>query len=289
MINIIKFSDFCTKRGESQGKAAVSNGKPETLKTGMIPVDDILPNPAQPRRYFSRESMDELTASVKKFGVMQPITVRFLSHNAYELVSGERRLMAAKAAGLTNIPAVIISVNDDKSALLALSENMQRQNLNFIEEAEGYNMLIEEYNFSIEELSEMFGKSAACINGKIRLLKLSKDVRSMIVMNGLSERHAKAILKIPDEYVQKSVLDKVIAEELSSKKTEELVNAELEKMRNDEYYAEKREKRSFSDIRLFTNTIKRSVDLIKRSGVDANYDVEQDGNNVKITISIASS
>jgi ParB family chromosome partitioning protein len=120
-------------------------------------------------------------------------------------------------------------------------------------------------------------------------LKLSKEVRSMIVINGLSERHAKAILRIPDEYVQKSVLDKVITEELSSKKTEELVNSELEKMRNDEYYAAKREKRSFSDIRLFTNTIKHSVEIIKRSGVDADYDIEKDENGVKITISIAES
>ncbi|MCI1959013.1 MAG: ParB/RepB/Spo0J family partition protein [Clostridia bacterium] len=289
MINIIKFSDFCTKRSENQGKAVVASNKPETLNTSMIPVNDILPNPSQPRRYFSRESMDELTASVKKFGVVQPITVRFLGHGTYELVSGERRLMASKAAGLEKIPAIILSINDDKSALLALSENMHRQNLNFMEEAEGYNMLISEYNFSVEQISNMFGKSPACISGKVRLLKLSKEVRSMIVINGLSERHAKAILRIPDEYVQKSVLDKVITEELSSKKTEELVNSELEKMRNDEYYAAKREKRSFSDIRLFTNTIKHSVEIIKRSGVDADYDIEKDENGVKITISIAES
>jgi ParB family chromosome partitioning protein len=218
---------------------------------------------------------------------MQPITVRFLSHNAYELVSGERRLMASKAAGLQTIPAIILSVNDDRSALLALSENMHRQNLNFMEEAEGYRMLIDEYDFTVEDISEMFGKSAASISGKMRLLKLSQEVRNMIIINGLSERHAKAILRIPDEYVQKSVLDKIITEELSSKKTEELVNSELEKMRNDEYYAEKREKRSFSDIRLFTNSIKRSVDLIKRSGIDAEYDVEKDEKGVKITISIA--
>jgi len=288
MINIVKFSDFCSKRGENQGKAEVAaSSKPDVLNTTMLPVNEILPNPSQPRSFFSRESMDELTASIKKFGVLQPITVRFLSRDVYELVSGERRLIACKAAGLSRIPAIIVSVNDDKSALLALSENMHRQNLNFVEEAEGYKMLTDEYGFSIGEISEMFGKSPSSINSKIRILKLSKEVRSMMIINGLSERHAKAILRIPDEYVQKSVLDKVITDELSSKKTEELVSEELEKMRNDEYYAEKREKRGFSDIRLFTNTIKRSVELIKRSGINADYTVEQGDKGVKIIIDIA--
>ena len=152
----------------------IKTGEEESKKDIVyISVDSIRPNPYQPRKRFSKASLDELCESIKQYGVIQPINVRKIGNNHYELVAGERRLRAAIMAGLDKIPAIIIDVNDNDSAILALIENLQREDLNYLEEAEGYNNLIMEHNLTQEELAMRIGKSQSTIANKIRLLRLS--------------------------------------------------------------------------------------------------------------------
>ncbi|MCQ4727423.1 ParB/RepB/Spo0J family partition protein [Anaerotignum faecicola] len=274
----IKFYDFFQKKVQNRNDKKVVD----------IPIEDIKPNPAQPRKYFHKESLEELTSSIKEFGVMQPITVRLINGHCYELVCGERRLRAAKLAGLSTIPAMVVSINDNKSALIALTENIQRQNLNYIEEALGYQSLVEDYGLTQEEVAQKLGKSQSSIANKIRLLRLSDNIKGMLLDNNLTERHARSFLKIPDERVREEVVYQVIQEGLNVKKTEELVNETIEKLRESVIErSDQKIKRNLGDIRLVTNTIKKSVELMKNSGIDAVYKVEEKPEGYEIVISIA--
>lgn len=283
MLNIIKFSDL-------RGKKNINSLHDElNVKDGVydIPVNDIKPNPNQPRKFLRRDELDLLTESVKKFGVCQPIKVRFINNKFYEIISGERRLMAAKAAGLEKIPAIILNISDSKGAVLSILENMYFQKLNFIEEAEGYNSLVEDYGYSEKEIASMFGMRDIEVSKKLRFMRFNAECRRIIVESGISKEHALIVLKIPDQQIQRSILRKISDSKLSLKKTEELVEYEIEKIKSDELiFSEQKEKRNFTDMRLLTNTVKRSVDLMKKSGVEAGYEVEQSGEETKIIISI---
>jgi len=187
-----------------------------TKKDGLknityININSIRPNPYQPRKQFNKAALDELCESVKQYGVMQPINVRKISNNTYELVAGERRLRAATMAGLTEIPAIVINVDDNDSAVIALIENLQREDLTYLEEAEGYNNLITEHGFTQEQLAQKIGKSQSTIANKIRLLRLSPLVKKILMDNNLTERHARALLKLHDEQLQLKVL-KIVCE-----------------------------------------------------------------------------
>lgn len=273
MLSALKFSDFKFSRKE--------------MKIHNLPIDKIRPNPYQPRKYFDKKMLEELADSIQRYGVMQPINVRLINGCSFELVSGERRLRASKIAGLTMIPAIIVNVSDNDSAVIALIENLQRQDLSFLEEAEGYYNLIKDYGLTQEELAERVGKSQSTIANKLRLLKLSDEVKKLIEQNDLTERHARALLRIPDEQMQKTVLLKVVAQDLNVKKTEELVVTTINKMLEDSApRTEQKIKRNFSDIRLLTNTIKQSLDIIRKSGVDAIYDVNDNKEYYEINIKI---
>lgn len=273
MLSAIKLADFKFSKKEPR----IHN----------LPIEKIRPNPYQPRKFFDKKSMDELAASIKEYGVMQPINVRLINGCSYELVAGERRLRASQMAGLTTIPSLIVDVSDNDSGVIALIENLQRQNLNYLEEAEGYQNLMEDYGMTQEQLAAKLGKSQSTIANKLRILKLPQDVKKLLLEHGLTERHARALLKIPDTAVQKSVLDQVIAQELNVKKTEEVVEETIEKMRRHELpLMEQKVKRSVNDIRLFTNTIKQSVDIINKSGLNATYDVDQREDGYEIVIKI---
>ncbi|WP_058486392.1 nucleoid occlusion protein [Defluviitalea phaphyphila] len=261
--------------------------KSKELKVEFIPVDKIRPNPYQPRKNFDKKALEELTNSIKEYGVMQPITVRMIGNSSYELVAGERRLRACKNAGLDVIPAVLVDVNDQDSAVLSLIENLQREELNFLEESEAYNNLMQDYGFTQEELAKRLGKSQSTIANKLRLLKLSSEVKKVILENNLSERHARALLRLPDEKMQFMVLKRVISQGLNVKKTEELVEKMIEKIINkSQEKKEQKMKRYLKDIRLFTNTIQQAVDLIQQSGVEAKYTMEEKEDFYEIKIKI---
>lgn len=244
--------------------------KTDQKKITYIPIENIRPNPYQPRRTFDQASLEELCNSIKEYGVIQPINVRKTSSNYYELVSGERRLRASIMAGLKEIPAIIIDVNEDDLAIMALIENLQREDLGYMEEAEGYRNLIKEHGLTQEELAQKIGKSQSTIANKIRLLRLPPMVKKILADHNLTERHARALLKLPDEQLQLKVLQKVCEKDLNVKKTEELVQKVLEKYTNPKTQENgKKLTRTIKDIRIFVNTIKQAIEMMKKSGVNA--------------------
>lgn len=254
----------------------------------QLPIDKIRPNPYQPRKYFNRSALEELADSIALYGVIQPITVRRMSGGYYELVAGERRLRAGELAGLKTIPAILVQVSDSDSAVLAFIENIQRQNLSFLEEAEGYRNMMEDYGLTQEELAAKLSKSQSAIANKLRVLKLEESVKKQLLEHQFTERHARALLRLPDENSRLAVLAEMIKEEMNVKRTEKLVEQTLEEMRHKQITerTEKREKRYITDFRLFTNTIKQSVEVIRRSGMEVVYEDTQDEECCEIVIRI---
>ena len=255
----------------------------------QLPIDKIRSNPYQPRKYFNRAALEELSDSIKTYGVLQPITVRKMSGGYYELVAGERRLRASELAGLDTIPAILMQVSDSDSAVMAFIENIQRQNLSFLEEAEGYRNMMEDYGLTQEELASKLSKSQSSIANKLRVLKLEDSVKKLLLEYHFTERHARALLKLPDEETRLFVLAQMVQEEMNVKKTEELVEATLEEMRpRPVEKGEQKEKRYIRsrDFRIFTKTIKQSVEIIRRSGMDVDYEDKQDEEGCEIVIRI---
>ena len=242
-----------------------------------IPVDKVIPNPYQPRKVFSDSALEELSKSIQEYGVLQPITVR-QKDNGYELVAGERRLRAAKLAKLETIPAIINNMSDQHSAVLALLENLQREDLNFIEESLGYENLIKEHNFTQQQLAEKLGKNQSTIANKLRILKLPDTVKQYLVENGLTERHARALLKLPNEELMMDIVQKVVKLELTVKKTETL-KAEQE--------PEKKQNIKFSmSMKLYVNTLKQAYDAIINTGIDAKYNEIDKGDYLEVVVKI---
>jgi ParB family chromosome partitioning protein len=233
-------------------------------------IESVRPNPYQPRRQFSKGALEELCESIRQYGVIQPINVRKISNNNYELVAGERRLRAAIMAGLKEIPAIVVNINDNDSAVMALIENLQREDLSYMDEAEGYNNLINEHGFTQEELAQKVGKSQSTIANKIRLLRLSPMVKKILADNNLTERHARALLKLHDEQLQLKVLKYVVERGLNVKKTEELVERAIDKYtkKDVDKVPDKKFTKAIKDIRIFINTIRQAIDLMKKSGVN---------------------
>ena len=244
-----------------------------------INVDEIFPNTYQPRRYFNEDALQELSASIKEHGIIQPITVRKRGEK-FELVAGERRWRAARIAELSHVPCNIIEITDTESAEIALLENLQREDLNFMEEAEAYYNLINDHKFTQEELAQRMGKKQSTIANKLRLLKLSQKVRLICLENNLTERHARALLALPSEELQLKVLDKVIKNGLNVKKTEELINSELLEKAAEE---RKSKRRGVMPGKLYVNTIKQ---VFNKFDIPADYKLKELEDSIEITVSI---
>ena len=212
------------KRGLGKGLEALIP-KAEHKEKGFViemDIESLTPNLFQPRKNFDKEKMEELKGSIKKHGIIQPIVVRKMA-NGYEIVAGERRLKAAKEIGLKNIPAIIKSFNNEKSLEIALVENIQREDLNPVEQANAFKRLIDEFNLTQQELAEVTGKSRALVTNTIRLLKLNPEIQKNISEGKISFGHAKLLLSIEDEEVQKAVCDRIMANDLSVRDTERLI------------------------------------------------------------------
>ena len=179
-------------------------------KTMEVPVELIKANSEQPRKNFAEEQLIELRDSIKEFGVLQPLILKREVNGDYLLIAGERRLRAAMMAGLDRVPAVIKDASDEEVSLIALVENIQRENLGYIEEAKAYRNIMEKYGMSQLALSEKLGKNQSTISNKIRLLSLPKDIQDILVENKLTERHARALLKIEDDQMRRVVIGKVL-------------------------------------------------------------------------------
>lgn len=242
-----------------------------------IPINSIRPNPYQPRKSFNQKALDELSQSIKAFGVIQPISVRRLTDKSYELIAGERRLRATEQAEINEIPAIIVEYRDTESAMIALVENLQREDLNFLEEAEGFNSLIYDHGLTQQQLAEKLGKSQSTIANKLRLLKLPTDIKKTLIDGELTERHGRVLLKLPDDDLRRVVLDKVISRNLNVSKTEALVEDMLNDLRKNEEIDYKQNVKSLINIRIYTNTLKKAFKAIREYGIDAEYkEVEKD-------------
>lgn len=232
-----------------------------------IPIISIRPNKTQPRKNFDEESLLSLARSISANGILQPLTVRKVTESEYELIAGERRLRASIIAGLKTVPCVLLKCTDKDSAVFALIENLQRADLNMFEEARGISRLIRKFNVTQEEAALKLGKKQSTVANKLRLLKLTLEEQDWIIQAGLSERHARALLRIEDEEIRKKTLSKIISEGLSITDTEALVSDLL----HTNTLPDKKQDRKFivKDLRIFVNTINKAVDTMRLSGINA--------------------
>ena len=265
--------------------------RPALRRGGIVylSTEDIVPNPVQPRKLFDDEGLEELSRSIKDYGILNPLSVR-LRGSCYELVAGERRLRAARLAGLKEVPCILLDVNMEDASLIALVENLQRRDLDFIEEANGINQLIRMFGMSQEEAARRIGKSQSAVANKLRLLRLPQDVLEGLRQNGLTERHGRALLRLPDRESQRAALLYIIDNGLTVAATDAYIDALLQAPEAPEEpevpKAEGRRTFVLKDVRVFLNTLSRSIDLMKQGGIDAGVRREETEDQLILTISI---
>ena len=265
-------------------------------KLTEIPVASIHRSPYQPRVTFDEESIAELAQSIRQVGLIQPLVVRKAPEGGYELVAGERRLRAVKSLGMEKVTCIVEqSVQDESSAMMALIENLQREDLHYLEEAQCYSTLLSTYNLTQEELAQRLGKSQSSIANKLRLLRLPEEVKTAMADAHLTERHARALLKLRDEKTQlelvykRQLVDKVAKKSLSVKETEKLVDKTLNKLfdeKSDGARPRPRILRIVKDYRLFMNTINAAVNTLREAGMTVAVEQQDREDGVDIRISV---
>lgn len=268
-----------TRDKRSKEKAALSG-----QKLVSIPMESIRPNPAQPRRTFNEHAIDDLAESIRKYGLLQPISVRRLNTEKYELIAGERRLRACRKAGMSSINAIVVTAVEKESALLALVENLEREDLNYFDEAQAYYEILREHGLTQEELARELGKNQSTIANKLRLLRIGRQVRELAENNGLSERHVRALLRLADEKKQMEIAQKAAVQSLSVKQTEALVERAVQEATNGK---KSNVRLLHRDYRLFVNTIKSTVKQMNTEGLDANFTTKDLGESLEIKVVIA--
>ena len=258
--------------------------KPRLGRTGVIqlPVDEIDPNPNQPRREFDEKALAELAASIAEYGVISPLAVR-LHFGRYQLVAGERRLRAARLAGLKKVPCMVLDVDMEESSLLAMVENLQRQDLGFVEEARGIANIMHMYALSQEECARRLGRSQSAVANKLRLLKLPEDILSALTESGLTERHGRALLRLPDDAARRAALEHIAAEGLNVAQTDRYIDSLLAP---EEPKRGRRRAFILKDVRVFLNSLTHSLDVMKQGGIDAAFRKEETDDELIVTISI---
>lgn len=245
-----------------------------------IRLNQIKPNPDQPRKFFDEKSLDELSQSIRRCGVINPISVKKIN-DTYQIIAGERRYRACILAGLSEIPCIVMTRTDEEYSSVALIENIQRCDLDFIEEAFAYKKFIDDFGYKQEELATKLGKTQSAIANKLRILKLSNTSLVVIKQNNLTERHARAILRLP-ENMHASVLEHIIKFKLNVAKTDEFINKLTDKS------PEKSKKKPYfkvsKDVRLFINSMNKYVKNMQESGIKADINKTQDENFLTYTI-----
>ena len=248
----------------------------ETGRVVFLPAKSIRPNPAQPRKIFQEEALDELADSIRQHGILQPLSVR-RQGIGYELISGERRLRAAQLAGVTDVPCIVMNMDARESGFAALVENLQRQDLDFIEEALGIRRLLQEHAMSQEQVARLLGKSQSAVANKLRLLRHSDAVLSAIRETGLTERHARALLKLRTEEETLAAIVQIAKESMSVARTEKYIESLL---------AEKEEKAPRANVGAFLNSLTQSLQKIQLSGIAAVSERRETESQIVLTITI---
>ena len=248
----------------------------ETGRIIFLPARSIRPNPAQPRKVFREEALEELAESIRRHGILQPLSVRRVG-NSYELIAGERRLRAAQLAGLQEVPCLVLQMDEQESGLAAMVENLQRQDLDYIEEAVGISRLMTKWDMSQEQAARMLGKSQSAIANKLRLLRHSDIVLATLREANLSERHARALLKLSGEEQKLSAISEIVRQNMSVARAESYIAALL---------APKEEKPSAAGVSSFLNTLNQSLQKIQRSGVGAISERRETDTQIVVTITI---
>ena len=250
-----------------------------TLRRGGVVylcTEDISPCPVQPRKNFDEESLRELSESIKSYGVLNPLTVR-VRGGKYELVAGERRLRAAQMAGLTEIPCIVMRMDDKESGLAAMLENLQRQDLDFIEEADGIARLMSEWSMSQEQVARLLGKSQSAIANKLRILRHSQPVLNALRQFELTERHARALLKIPTEPEKMAAIAVISRLGMSVARTEKYI---------EDLLAEKNGKSPKVNVSSFLSNLHQSLQRIQLSGISAISERRETDSQIVLTITI---
>ena len=281
----------------------------ESSKIVFLSVDAICPNRAQPRNRFDTNTMIRLADSVRRYGILQPLTVRLAeppsnpreqSAPIYELVAGERRLRAAKLAGLQQVPCIITSADDHLSAELAVIENLIREDLNMFEQARAFGRLIIRFSLTQEQIARKMSMSQSAVANKLRLLKFNEEEQQQILSGGLTERHARTLLRLPAGKQRLIAIGRVIAEKMNVAACESLVDSLLDntledfrpgsrsELKKDAGAGEPtgRKKLVLKDLRIFYNSIERAVDILKQTGLHPEIEQKEEGGRVVISIAL---
>jgi ParB family chromosome partitioning protein len=261
--------------------------KTDNEEIRLIPVDEIVPNPYQPRTVFDDEKLDELCQTIRTHGLIQPIVVR-MRNDRYELIAGERRWRATKKLGMEKIPAIVKEFNDTQTASIALIENLQREGLTAIEEAIAYQKLIDLHNLTQESLAQRLGKGQSTIANKLRLLHLPQEIQDALMTRKVTERHARALIPLKDPELQRKVLQEILERDWNVKQTEVRVKQLLEAAENPKQEKESKPKwKAFSrDARIAINTVRQSIDMVLKTGLSVETNEEDHDDYYQFTIRI---
>ena len=266
---------------EQEGGSVIKHFSGE-INVIRVPVEKIQANPYQPRKDFKPEALEDLAASIAEYGVLQPLLVARGNDDHLLLIAGERRLRASKMAGLLDVPVIVSSYTEQQIAEIALIENLQREDLHFLEEAEGYEKLMTQFNLTQEAMAVRVGKKQSTIANKLRLLNLPLEIRNALKEAQLTERHGRALLKLKNSELQEQVLKQIIKNGWNVKQTEEHIAKLLDEA------APKQKKRLVivNDVRIYLNSVKKIVSTINDAGIPAQIKQELDGDDVVVTLRI---
>lgn len=248
-----------------------------------IPLQMIFLNPEQPRKIFREEELTQLASSIRDYGVLQPILVKPTAEGSFMVIAGERRYRAACQAGLFTIPAIVRSMEEEEAALVALVENVQRENLGYLEEARAYKKLMDDFGLTQSEIAQKVGKQQSTISNKIRILSLPDDIQEVLTEHMLTERHARALLRVQGENDRRKVIARVIKNNLNVKQTEKLVEDLLS---GQEELRRKKNKVNYISYKIYVNTIRKAFSQIKEMEENAIFTQEDKGDVLELKITI---